>query len=254
MGMYSWMCKGDCGKAIKGGEETIEIKSGEYGGYGNVDDGEPSGCMYHKVCFLKKYGDIDTTEGEYDDDQGMGYPDPEFLPAGTKLYDERYDALQGVEKVGLLIDLSGGSFDLTKDAIREAIDVLSHPESAVHYLGVKEIELITFDTNVLTQETLPADHLSHVRHNRSAQFKAGGGTDVRSSFEAAVKAGCGAIIVVSDLMMGFPDDPGVPVIWLGLMSTDAIERNVNAGEADSWKGLPMPPYGTRIEVGVYSYD
>jgi hypothetical protein len=254
MGMFSWMCKGDCGKPIKADEEVIEINSGPYGGYGHVGDGEHSGCIYHKVCFFKKFGDIDTSEGDYDPDQGMGYPDPEFLPAGTTLYESQYDVLKGVGKVGICIDVSGSmAFDL----LRGGMQLLSGAEAAMHYLGIKEIEVITFDYIVQKQATMPAEQLGSVLFDHDGSWrKGGGGTDMCPPIEAAVKAGCGAIVVVGDLYGQLPEDPGVPVIWLCPVDSNLIEKNYDAGKRgkDCYDGAPKPPYGDITYFESYPVD
>jgi hypothetical protein len=254
MGMFSWMCKGDCGKPIKADEEVIEINSGPYGGYGHVGDGEHSGCIYHKVCFFKKFGDIDTSEGDYDPDQGMGYPDPEFLPAGTTLYESQYDVLKGVGKVGICIDVSGSmAFDL----LRGGMQLLSGAEAAMHYLGIKEIEVITFDYIVQKQATMPVEQLGSVLFDHDGSWrKGGGGTDMRPPIEAAVKAGCGAIVVVGDLYGQLPEDPGVPVIWLCPVDSNLIEKNYDAGKRgqDCYDGAPKPPYGDITYFESYPVD
>lgn len=245
MGMFSWFCKGGCGKPIKMGEEIIEIKAGLYSGYGSQDDGEQHGCFYHAKCFRKLHGEVDTTEGKHDPNQGCGYPDPEFLSEDSTLYSPEYDVLKGVSKVGILIDVSSSMVGL--NAVRSGFDPLSEVEAAMHYLGTPEVEAITFDSQVVRQETLPADQLHHVRYDREGKWsKGGGGTDLRPAFDAALKAGCGALVVVCDLIAPCgPDDPGVPVIWFCPVSDEVVHQNYEAGKRgdDLWDGAPKPPYG-----------
>jgi len=248
MGMSSWMCKGDCGKPINEGEECIEIKRGLYSGYATEgvsgDYSGECGTLFHQKCFFKKYGDVDTSEGDYDPNQGMGYCDPEFVPEGTVLYEPQYDVLKGVEKVGIGIDVSGG---MVFDMLRGGQQMLGGAESAMHYLGVKEIEVMSFDFKVLKQATMPSEQLGSVLFDSDGSWRqGGGGTDFGPPIAAAVKAGCGAIIMVTDMLGPFPDDPGVPVIWLCPVSPKLIEDNYEAGKRgqDLYDGTPAPGYGT----------
>lgn len=241
MGMFSWMCKGSCGKPITQGEEIIQIKDSTYGGYGDMDGGE-YGIYFHAKCFTDQFGEIDMTEADSDPDQGMGYPDPEFVPEGFVLYDPQYDVLKGVEKVGILIDVSGGCSVF--DMLRSGQQMLSGAEAAMHYLGTKEIEVMSFDHIVRKQETMPADKLHTVLYDHDGSWRKGGcGTDFRPPIEAAMKAGCGAIILVSDLYGPFPDDPGVPVISLCSVFAHVIEDNYVAGR-NAYDGAATPPFGT----------
>ena len=240
MGMFSWMCKGSCGKPITQGEEIIQIKGGDYGGYGDMDSGE-YGIYFHKKCFVRQFGEIDMTAADSDRDQGMGYPDPEFVPEGTVLFDAQYDVLKGVEKVGVCIDVSGG---MVFDMLRGGQQMLSGAEAAMHYLGTKEVEAMSFDFKVLKRETMPADKLHSVIYDHDGSWRqGGGGTDFGPPIAAAVKAGCGAIIMVTDLLGPFPADPGVPVIWLCSVSPALIDANHDAGRK-AYDGVEVPPFGS----------
>lgn len=258
MGMSSFMCKGDCGKPIKMDEECIEIKEGSWSGYESegVENSGYATCVYHKVCFFKQYGDVDTSEGDHDPDQGMGYPDPEFLPAGTVLYPPEYDVLKGVEKVGICFDMSGGCDVFS--AVRTGMGHLLDPvQAAMHYLGVKEIEVMTFEAIVLKQETMPSDRLSSVLFDHDGSWrKGGGGTDFRPPIKAAVEAGCGAIIMLTDLMGPLPEDPGVPVFWICPVPDSIIEANYDAGKRgkDCYDGAPKPEYGDITYFESYPVD
>jgi hypothetical protein len=261
MGCSSFYCKGNCGKPIRDGEEVIQIKTSLFDGYpDHLGDGE-GGCVYHRVCFeeLLEGTEFETrltdySEGAYDPDQGAGYPDPEFLPAGTVLYPPEYDVLKGVGKVGICIDVSGSmAFDL----LRGGMQLLSGAEAAMHYLGIKEIEVITFDYIVQKQATMPVEQLGSVLFDHDGSWrKGGGGTDMRPPIEAAVKAGCGAIVVVGDLYGQLPEDPGVPVIWLCPVDSNLIEKNYDAGKRgqDCYDGAPKPPYGDITYFESYPVD
>jgi hypothetical protein len=225
-------------------------------------DGE-GGCVYHRVCFeeLLEGTEFETrltdySEGAYDPDQGAGYPDPEFLPAGTVLYPPEYDVLKGVEKVGICFDMSGGC-DVF-NAVRTGMSYLLDPvQAAMHYLGVKEIEVMTFDHEVMKQATLPSDQLPSVLFDHDGSWrKAGGGTDFRPPIKAAVEAGCGAIVVLSDLYGPLPEDPGVPVFWICPVSDDIIGKNYEAGKRgkDCYDGAPKPPYGDITYFESYPVD
>jgi hypothetical protein len=249
--MFSWFCKGGCGHPIKMDEEIIQVKAGKYDGYGRTEDYDcGGGAFWHQKCFFAQYGEIDTSEGERDPDQGFGYPHPDFLPEGTKLFDPEYDVFKGVEKVGLCIDVSGStSFDLLRRG-----HLLDGAKAAMHYLGTKEVEVITFEAEVVRQETMQPDGLWAVGYDKDGEWsKGGGGTDLRPPIEAAVKAGCGAIVVASDLYGPLPEDPGVPVIWLCPVADSLIEKNYEAGKRgqDLYDGAPAPGYGTVIYREAY---
>jgi hypothetical protein len=258
MGTWGFICKGGCGKPIIEGEETIRIESGVYDGYGKTTGydsthGDTGSTYYHKVCLLESIGgDLDLGANKSDPNQGCGYPDPAFLRAGTKLYADEYAVLKGVEKVGILIDVSSaGAFDM----LRSGFQLLSDAEHAMHYLGTKEVEVITFYSKVAKQETMHPEKLGSVIYDADGSWrKGGGGTDFRPPIEAAVKAGCGAIIVVSDLYGPLPDDPGVPVIWLCPVTPDLIAKNYDEGKRgqDLYDGAPAPGYGTVRYFEAYS--
>jgi len=254
MGCWSFICKGDCGKPIRDGEEVVQLKVSLFDGYpDHIGDDGRGGALYHKFCFEQMLEGTehetrltDYSEGESDGDQGAGYPDPDFLPVGSTLYPPEYDVLKGVEKVGICFDMSGGCGVF--EAMRTGMGYLLDPvQSAMHYLGVKEIEVMTFDYKVAKQETLPSDRLSSVLfdHDGSWRNSGGGGTDYRSPIKAAVEAGCGAIVVVGDLYGPLPEDPGVPVFWICPVSDDIIGKNFDAGKhgLDCYDGAPKPDYG-----------
>jgi hypothetical protein len=245
MGMFSWFCKGGCGKPIKMDEEVIEIKAGQYGGYGH-SEGE-GGCFYHQVCFEKlvvgaKGQDalIDYSEGESDPEQGFGYPDARFLPAGTHLYDQPFAVFGTMKRVGVIIDTAVIDADLLRNALPPV-------EAAFHYLAVQAAEVITFDSKVQIQKTLPADELWRLRHDREGEWKQSGpgGTLLQPAIDAALAAGCTGLVIVSDCMIpAMPSDPGLPVVWVRLVNVEAGEPS--EGQEPGW-GLTVdvpwyPPY------------
>lgn len=262
MGTWGFICKGGCGKPIVEGEETIRIESGLYEGYGKTtgyDDTHSGSTYYHKVCFVNfvtspemAYPDRLFGENEHDPNQGCGYPDSKFLPKSTLLFHPDYSALKGAEKVGVLLDVSGG---MAFDMMRGGMQLLSGAEQAMHYLGTKEVEVITFDYKVVKQETMPTEKLCSVIYDHDGSWrKGGGGTDFRPPIKAAVEAGCGALVVVTDLYGPLPDDPGVPVIWLCLVDPNLIAKNYDEGKRgqDLYDGAEAPGYGTVIYFEAYS--
>jgi hypothetical protein len=239
MGMFSWFCKGGCGKPIKMDEEVVQLHVGPYGGYGNVEGCEDRGVFYHQVCFEALVADAkgqdaltDYSEGESDPDQGFGYPDARFLPAGAKLYEQPFAVFGTMQKVGVLIDTAAINADLMRFALPEV-------EAAFHYLAVQEAEVITFDSQVQIQKTLPADDLWKLRHDHAGEWKQSGpgGTLLQPAIEAALAAGCTGLVIVSDCMIpAMPSAPDVPVVWVRLVNSE-IESEPSPGQEPGWGGI-----------------
>jgi hypothetical protein len=242
MGSYSWMCKGRCGKAICEGEEVVGLSAAVYEGYGEVGEGEDR-AVYHRQCFDDLVGGrVDLEPGEHDPDQGFGYADPAFVPAGTKLYESELEVLKGRAKVGVLVDVSGSSPALRPgDVLRDATGAL---DAAFHYLGIETVELITFDNEVCAQGAVPAKQLRvELCRNAEKWLRGGGGGDnVAGAVGAAVAAGCDALVLVSDGFHTTWPQVGPPVVLMRLFDPERDDRERQPQTPDWVKGKVLSPY------------
>jgi len=239
MGTWSYICKGGCGKPICEGEDVVGISSAVYEGYGRVGDDEGERAIYHRACFDGLVaGRVDFEPGEHDPNQGCDYPDPRFVPEGTVLYETALDAVKGRRKVGVLVDVSGAS--PVWDAGDGLWDATAMMEQAFHYLGVEEVELITFDHQVRAQGAVPAQRLRGALREK-AWLTGGGGNDPAVAFAAAAAAGCDAVVLVSDGLHPSWPEAGPPTVHVRLFDAERDEREL-PGSPDWLEGTVLSPY------------